>query len=102
MSGMVSSALQRLMFGVMYRVGFTPWDGHALPARLRAAVEGPSALPARRALDIGCGTGDTSIYLARYGWDVTALDFVDAALRKARAKGAAAGADIRWVRGDVT
>ena len=99
---MIPSALQRLMFGIMYRVGFTPWDGHALPSRLRDAVEGPAALTPRRALDIGCGTGDTSIYLARHGWDVTALDFVEAALKKARAKGAAAGANVRWVRGDVT
>ena len=99
---MASSALQRLMFGIMYRVGFTPWDGHALPARLRAAVEGPTALRPRRALDIGCGTGDTSIYLARHGWEVTAVDFVEAALRKARAKAEAAGARITWVRGDVT
>lgn len=99
---MVSNALQRLMFGIMYRIGFTPWDGHALPARLRAAVEGPTAMPPRRALDIGCGTGDTSIYLAQHGWDVTAVDFVAAALRKARAKADAAGAHIKWIRGDVT
>jgi len=90
------------MFGIMYRVGFTPWEGHALPARLRAAVEGPTALRPGRALDIGCGTGDTSIYLARHGWEVTAVDFVEAALRKARAKAAAAEARITWVRADVT
>jgi SAM-dependent methyltransferase len=94
--------LQRLMFGVMYRIGFTPWEGHALPARLTGAVEGPSALPPGRAIDLGCGTGDTSLYLARHGWDVTAIDFVEAALRKARAKGRAAGARVQWIRGDVT
>lgn len=93
---------QRLMFGLMYRVGFTPWDGHALPARLRRLAEAPAVLPSGRALDLGCGTGDTSIYLAKHGWDVTALDFVEAALRKARAKAAAAGLDVRWIHGDVT
>jgi len=99
---MAWSALQRLMFGIMYRVGFTPWDGHALSARMRNAIEGPGALPPGRALDVGCGTGDTSIYLARHGWQVTALDFVEAALKRARAKATAAGVDVAWMRGDAT
>ena len=81
--------LQRLWFGVMYRIGFTPWEGHALPARLRSLVERPAALPPGRAVDLGCGTGDASIYLSQHGWDVTAIDFVEAALKKARGKGAA-------------
>jgi hypothetical protein len=32
---MVATALQRLMFAIMYRIGFTPCDGHALAAKLR-------------------------------------------------------------------
>ena len=94
--------LQRLMFGLMYRIGFTPWEGHALPARLRRLAEAPAPPGGRRALDLGCGTGYTSIYLSRLGWDVTAVDFVEAALRKARAKARASGATVRWIRGDVT
>ena len=38
------------------------------------------------ALDIGCGSGDSSIYLARHGWQVTGVDFVSAALAKAPKK----------------
>ncbi len=91
--------LQRLLFGAMYRLGFTPWDGHALPARLRQLVD---ELPAGKALDIGCGTGDTSIFLANNGWEVTAVDFVERALDRARNKSSAAGADVRFVRADVT
>jgi SAM-dependent methyltransferase len=94
--------LERLFFGIMYRVGFTPWDGHALPTRLRELVEGAGALAKGRALDVGCGTGDTSIYLAQHGFDVTGVDFVERALDRARAKAAAAGAKVRFVRGDVT
>lgn len=94
--------LDRAVFGLMYRIGFTPWDGHQLSARLRELVEGDAAIAAGKALDAGCGTGDTSIYLARHGWDVTGIDFVERALEKARLKGRQAGVDVRWLRGDVT
>lgn len=93
------SWLQRLVFGVMYRVGAMPWDGHPLPARTRAIADGS---PKGRALDIGCGTGDTSVYLARAGWEVTGVDFVEAALARARAKAKAAGVAPRLLRADVT
>jgi cyclopropane fatty-acyl-phospholipid synthase-like methyltransferase len=92
----------RLTFGLFYRVGFTPWEGHALPVRLRELVEGPAALPTGQALDIGCGTGDTSVYLARHGWTVTAVDFVKVAVERARMKAAAAGVHVRTMQADVT
>src|SRR5437773_2912196 len=94
--------LDRLAFGVMYRVGFTPWDGHKLPARLTDLIEGDTALPKGKALDVGCGTGETSIYLARHGWAVTAVDFVKVALERARAKTEAAGMSVRFLQADVT
>ena len=90
------------MFGLFYRIGFTPWEGHALPGRLRELAEGPGALPKGKALDVGCGTGDTSIYLARRGWSVRAIDFVDVALKRAAAKAKAAGVDVEFTRADVT
>jgi SAM-dependent methyltransferase len=94
--------LDRLIFGLMYRLGFTPWDGHNLSTRLCELVEGAAALPKGKALDLGCGTGETSIYLAQRGWDVTGIDFVEGALRQARRKTQAAGVSVRYVRADVT
>jgi SAM-dependent methyltransferase len=91
--------MRRLLFGLMYRVGFTPWDGHALPARLRDLAAHPEK---GRALDVGCGTGDAAVFLARAGWDVTAVDFVERALSRARSKARAAGVDVRFVRADAT
>ena len=35
---------------------------------------------AGRALDVGCGAGTDSVFLATQGWQVTALDFVPKAL----------------------
>lgn len=95
-------AFSRLLFEIFYRIGFTPWEGHKLPSRLTALVEGPSALPAARALDVGCGTGDTSIYLAKHGWDVTAVDFAKPALARARGKAQAAGVNVRFAHADAT
>lgn len=55
-----------------------------------------------RALDIGCGAGTDSVYLARQGWDVTALDFVPKALEFTQARAAAAGVSVTPVEADIT
>jgi cyclopropane fatty-acyl-phospholipid synthase-like methyltransferase len=94
--------VNELKYRLFYWFGFTPWEGHVLPARLRELVEESPPLAVGKALDVGCGTGDTSIYLARHGWDVTAFDFVQRALGKARAKFAAAGVQVRLQQADVT
>jgi SAM-dependent methyltransferase len=92
---------KQTLFRWFYRLGFTPWDGHPLAHSLRNLVEGKDlpALPAGAALELGCGTGDTSIYLAQHGWQVTAVDFVPAALEKARAK--PGSEDVNFVHADV-
>jgi SAM-dependent methyltransferase len=93
------------LFRVFYGLGFTPWDGHAEANSLRGLVEGTAdtaALPPGAALDVGCGTGDSSIYLGQHGWHVTGADFVPKALDKARAKARAAGVPVKFVQADVT
>jgi SAM-dependent methyltransferase len=91
------------LFRLFYRLGFTPWDGHPLAQSLRNLVEGNDspALPAGAALELGCGTGDTSIYLAKQGWQVTAVDFVPTALDKARTKAHVESVDVNFVHADV-
>ncbi|OBA97736.1 methyltransferase type 12 [Mycobacteriaceae bacterium 1482268.1] len=93
---------RQLVFKTLYRFGFTPWDGHPIATSLRDLIEGAHALPAGTALDVGCGTGDNSIYLARLGWQVTGVDYVARAVDKARAKASAEGVDIRFEQADVT
>lgn len=91
------------LFRLFYRLGFTPWEGHALGQSLRNLVEGNDspALAAGTALELGCGTGDTSIYLAKHGWQVTAVDFVPTALEKARAKARGESVAINFVHADI-
>jgi SAM-dependent methyltransferase len=94
------------LFRLFYRLGFTPWEGHPLAQSLRNLVEGNGsqgspALPAGTALELGCGTGDTSIYLAKQGWQVTAVDFVPSALEKARTKARVDSITVNFAHADV-
>ncbi len=91
-----------LVYRLLYGVGFTPWDTGKVPGELVELIEGDDALPHGRALDIGCGTGTQSAYLAGKGWQVTGIDAVEKPLRKARARATANGVSVEWLRGDVT
>jgi SAM-dependent methyltransferase len=95
-------ASRQLLFKTFYRLGFVPWDGHPLAKSLQDLVEGDGALGPGAALDLGCGTGDSSIYLAKNGWRVTGVDFVARAVDKARAKAEANKVAVNFVRADVT
>lgn len=85
-------------YRLMYRLGLTPWDRRDLPAPLQRLIEGPAALPAGIALDIGCGTGNDAAYLADRGWNVTAIDVSSVAIDRARARSAA----VHWHVADLT
>jgi cyclopropane fatty-acyl-phospholipid synthase-like methyltransferase len=80
------SRLQR--FKDRYASGTIPWDDDLPPPELIALVDRQMA---GRALDLGCGFGRTSIYLARHGWQVDGVDFVPAAIQEARQRAETAG-----------
>jgi cyclopropane fatty-acyl-phospholipid synthase-like methyltransferase len=65
-------------------------------------IEIASELPAGRALDLGCGFGRASIYLASLGWEVDAVDFVPEAIATAGTRAKTAGVDIRFHLCSVT
>ncbi|WP_199433769.1 class I SAM-dependent methyltransferase [Qaidamihabitans albus] len=92
----------RVVYWLAYRLGLTVWQRRTPPAELVALVEGPSAPPPGHALDLGCGTGTDTIYLATHGWKVTAIDMVPKALASARRNASAAGVAPRFIEGDVT
>jgi cyclopropane fatty-acyl-phospholipid synthase-like methyltransferase len=88
-----------LFFRAAYLFGFKPWDSGVPPPELVTFVENNRA---GRSLDLGCGTGTNTIYLAQNGWDATGVDFVPRAIDTARKKAAAAGISPRLMVGDVT
>ena len=74
------------------------WIGDSLP--LIAAHSGLlPAVAGQRVLDIACGQGRMSRYLARLGADVVGVDVSAAMLDKARATGSE---NIAYVRADIT
>lgn len=91
-----------LVYRFAYRVGFKPWDRGVVAPDLVEIVDGPTPSPPGRALDLGCGTGTNSIYLAKHGWDVTGVDMVPTALAIARRRAGQARVSPRFVEGDVT
>lgn len=50
-----------------------------------------------RALDVGCGEGADAVWLARRGWQVTALDVSGVAISRAQSHARDAGVDVTWV-----
>src|SRR2546428_13123455 len=70
-------------FEKSYRTGETPWDSRIPSAELVCVLD-EGLLPGKTVLEIGCGTGTNAIALARRGYRVTAVDFVDMAVRRGR------------------
>ena len=54
-----------------------------------------------RALDVGCGTGTHSVYLARQGYGVTSLDFVERALELTRERARAEKVELDAVHANA-
>ena len=55
-----------------------------------------------RILDVGCGTGETSILMARRGGEVTMLDHSEAMLARATARAQADGVSSAAIRADAS
>ena len=96
-------------YRLAYAIGFHPWEDLAehppfagklleLVAREEAGREPPYG----PALDLGTGSAVWGVQLAKRGWQVTGVDIVEKALRRARERVDEAGVEMRLVRGDVT
>jgi len=84
----------------------SPWVCGALRlgqiAELFAREEEGREPPYGPALDLGCGSGIWAVELARRGWQVTGVDFVPKAVRRARERAEKAGVEVQLLEGDVT
>ena len=69
------------------------WSGQPNGALVAEVV----GLTPGRVLDVGCGEGADAVWLARGGWDVTALEVSGVALDRAARHARDAGVTVRWV-----
>ena len=61
-----------------------PWDIGAPQLAMAKLLE--KYPPTSPVLDLGCGFGDLSIYLAQLGYQVVGIDFVESAISQAQGK----------------
>jgi ubiquinone/menaquinone biosynthesis C-methylase UbiE len=83
----------------LWYLGKPPWDTGISPPELIRFID---SNPPGKALDLGCGTGTNAIKLAQNHWQVTGVDFVPKAIKKAQQRAQEAGVDIKFILGDVT
>ena len=80
--------------------GVPPWDvGRPQPA-FEALVHDGEIRPGK-VLDVGCGTGENALMLARHGCQVTGIDLVEEAIKTARAKAAERHIDALFLVGNA-
>jgi SAM-dependent methyltransferase len=97
-----------LAYKLLYGVGFTPWEKMDSPlankqiSALFDREEAGRQPPYGRVLDLGCGSGIWGVKLAARGWQVTGVDLVPKALRRARERAQEADVELRLIEGDVT
>ena len=83
-----------------YRDGNLPWDTGVPSAELQSVLEQHNVQPCR-ALEIGCGTGTNSVWLAQQGFDVTGVDVAPLAVERAKQRAKAAGVAAQFAVADV-
>ena len=92
-------------FDAYYRAKTTPWDLGRRDFNLIDAVT-KTPVNSCKALDIGCGAGHNSIWLAQEGFLVTGVDVSDTALQKAKDNASEANVEctflsVRFLEDDV-
>jgi cyclopropane fatty-acyl-phospholipid synthase-like methyltransferase len=92
-----SHSIDRAAFEELY-AGPAPWDvGKPKGAFVAVADRLTGSI-----LDAGCGTGENALFFAARGHRVVGIDFVEEAIRRARAKAAQQGLSVEFLVKDAT
>lgn len=91
----IYQGLSRIYDELMASVDYDQWAEYIISICNRSGKEVSSVL------DIACGTGNTSIPLAKQGWRVTGVDISLPMLQQARKKAAEAKEDVLFLQQDI-
>lgn len=91
-------AFRRLNFSLWY-YRRPPWDSGIVPPEVMDFISNHAP---GRALDLGCGSGTSSLALARAGWRVTGVDFAPRAVRIAKQKAKRQNLGVDFLVASVT
>jgi len=84
-----------MSFQERYKTGNTPWEIHRPDYNLINTVQQVPIAPGR-ALDIGCGTGNNTIWLQQQGFHAIGIDRTELAIDRARKKAHEAKVDCTF------
>jgi cyclopropane fatty-acyl-phospholipid synthase-like methyltransferase len=96
-SAVASKSLDRTTFEELY-AGKAPWD---IP-KAQPAFEAVAERITGPILDAGCGTGEHALFFASRGQEVTGIDFVEEAVRRARRKAIERKLSVEFLVKDAT
>jgi SAM-dependent methyltransferase len=91
-----SNSIDRATFENLY-AGPAPWD----ISKPKGAFVAVADRVTGRVLDAGCGTGENALFFASRGHRVTGIDFLDEAIRRARAKAVERGLPVEFLVKDA-
>lgn len=95
--------LQKKFMERVYRKAKTPsdllWHAEEPSTFLVEAIKNRKT--PGKALDLGCGAGIFSVYMAKAGYEVTGVDFIPEALEMAKEVAKKENVNVRWLPADL-
>lgn len=90
----------KLFYNLLYGRFRAPWDIGPRKELVELVTSG--RLKPGRAIDLGSGTASNCIFLAQHGFDVTGVDFAEAAVELGRKRAREAGMNVTFIHDDLT
>ncbi len=91
---------ERIDFEQWYKTGDLPWDTGKHDIHLEAVLKEYSITPCST-LELGGGTGNDAIWLAKKGFKVTAVDISPTAVEMALKKASQAEVDVKFINVNI-
>ena len=93
--------MNKLIYQLSYLFNLTPWNPDEIALEITETLDA-FQLTKGHALDVGCGTGAHSFFLAEQGWQVIGIDYVKSAIKQARKQATHRGSTLDFHVGDIT